>query len=52
MELKLNKAKANHLLGLLEVNKREGWYYGNKEHYLKRHRELEQALKLLITYCI
>jgi ATP sulfurylase len=49
MELKLNKAKVNHLLGLLEVNEREGWYYGNKEHYLKRHNELKTELKLLIA---
>ena len=49
MELKLNKAKVNHLLGLLEVNEREGWYYGSKEHYLKRHNELKTELKLLIT---
>jgi len=49
MELKINKAKANHLLGLLELNEREGWYYGNKKHYLKRHKELTQSLKLLIT---
>tara|TARA_R110000782_G_C14782063_1_gene410063 strand:+ start:1042 stop:1191 length:150 start_codon:yes stop_codon:yes gene_type:complete len=47
MELKLNKAKVNHLLGLLEVNEQEGWYYGNKEHYLKRHNELKNKLKLL-----
>ena len=49
MELKLNKAKVNHLLGLLEVNEREEWYYGNKEHYLKRHNELKTELKLLIA---
>lgn len=49
MELKLNKAKVNHLLGLLEINEREGWYYGNKEHYLKRHNELKTELKLLIA---
>ena len=49
MELKLNKAKVNHLLGLLEINEREGWYYGNKEHYLKRHNELNTELKLLIA---
>lgn len=58
MELKLNKAKVNHLLSLLEINEREGWYYGNKEHYLKRHSELKTELKLLIasvvksSYCV
>lgn len=49
MELKLNKAKVNHLLGLLEINEREGYYYGNKDYYLKRHNELKTELKLLIA---
>jgi len=49
MELKLNKAKVKHLLGLIEINERKRWYYGNKEHYLKRHNELKTEHKLLIA---
>ncbi len=49
MKLKLTKGKINHLLGLLDVNEREGWYYGNKEQYLKRHNELKAELKFLLS---
>ena len=36
-KIELTKVEIEHLLDLLELNEREGWYYGNKEHYLKRH---------------
>ncbi len=50
MELKnLTKGKIHHLLGLLETNEREGWYFGNKEQYWNRHRELEAELQLLLS---
>jgi hypothetical protein len=49
MKMKLTKGKINHLLGLLDLNEREGWYYGNKEQYVKRHNELKAELKLLLS---
>lgn len=49
MELKLTKAKANQLLFLLEINDREKFYYGNRDQYIKRHKELVTDLKLLLN---
>jgi len=49
MELKLTKGKINHLLGVLEVNEREGFYWGNKEQYWKRHHEMKAELELLLS---
>lgn len=51
MELKLNKAKINHLLYLLEYNERSGEYYGNVDHYYKRHNSLKKDLEKLIEGC-
>jgi len=48
MVIKLNKAKVNHLLGLINDNETEGFYYGNKKHYQKRHEELKEELNKLI----
>ena len=39
------KAELNHLLYLIEANEREGWYWGNKEHYWKRSSLLKEKLK-------
>lgn len=49
MKLKLTKAKIHHLLYLLEQNEREGWYFGFKEHYIKRHKQLKSDLEELET---
>lgn len=37
-------AEINHLLCLLENNQREGWYFGNRGLYWKRHYRLYFAL--------
>ena len=43
--LELSPSEAEHLLYLLEVNKREGWYQGNKLHYWRRHDKIVGKLK-------
>ncbi|WP_299526017.1 hypothetical protein [uncultured Lutibacter sp.] len=40
------KAEVNHLLGLLEINEREGFYFGNKQHYFNRHDKIKNKLKI------
>ena len=34
----------NHLIVVLMENEREGWYYGNKEQYWKRHQSILEKL--------
>jgi len=47
MKLILTQGEKNHLLGLLLVNEREGWYYSPKNQYLKRHKRLKEKLEAL-----
>jgi len=50
LSLKLRPVEIEHLLTLLEERKREGSYYGRREHYYKRTDKLinllEEQLKL------
>lgn len=48
MKLTLTKSEAQHLLKLLIDNEREGDYYGNLYHYLKRHYKLREAIEDLL----
>lgn len=34
----------SHLVAILMENEREGWYYGNKEQYWKRHQSILDKL--------
>ena len=34
----------NHLIVVLMENEREGWHYGNKEQYWKRHQSILEKL--------
>jgi hypothetical protein len=34
----------NHLIAVLMENEREGWHYGNKEQYWKRHKSILEKL--------
>ncbi|MCP3683745.1 MAG: hypothetical protein GY861_13760 [bacterium] len=40
--MKLRKAHYTQLQDYINVREREGWYYGNKAHYEKRHAELKE----------
>jgi hypothetical protein len=42
--VKLTKAEIGHILTLISVNDREGWYYGNKEQYRKRSERIKYKL--------
>ena len=42
--LNLRPAEINHLVGLLLWEQEEGSYYGNKEQYQKRTKELLEKL--------
>ena len=41
----LRPAHFNQLIGYLDEQKREGWYYGNKKQFLKRHDELVEWIE-------
>lgn len=47
--LKFTKAEIHHLQSLIEVNEREGWYYGNKDQYWKRSNRIKEKLSNLTT---
>ena len=42
--LKLTKAEISHLLSLIEVNEREGWYYSPKEQYWRRSKQNKKEI--------
>lgn len=43
---KFTDVEISHIVSVLMENEREGWYYGNKEQYWKRHqRILDKLLK-------
>jgi len=44
----LRKTHFNQLLSYIEHQEDEGWYYGNKEQFNKRHMELKQFIKQVI----
>jgi len=53
--LSLEGMRATHLrqlLSYLETAEEEGWYYGNKEQFVKRHGELKQWLSGAVDYAI
>ena len=37
----LRLAHINQLYAYIQERERDGWYYGNKKHFEKRHKELE-----------
>jgi hypothetical protein len=41
----LTSSEISHLLGALQSMKEEGYYYGNKEQYWKRHEKLIAKLE-------
>jgi len=50
LTLKLTNAEVNHLLIHLYNNGQMSntdydWYYGNKEHFVKRHKQLKKKLE-------
>jgi hypothetical protein len=42
-------AELNQLLSYIEYVERIGWYYGNKEHFEKRHISIKEKLNNLKT---
>ena len=40
LALTLTRAEADQLLDYALHREREGWYYGNREHYDKRHESI------------
>lgn len=45
VQVTLTIAELNHIHGLLDMNEEEGWYFGNKEQYWKRHERLKEKLQ-------
>jgi hypothetical protein len=43
-QVKLTQTEINHILNLIESNKEEGFYYGNKDQYWKRSSNIENKL--------
>lgn len=43
--MKLRKIHYAQLIDVLEQREKEGWYWGNKEQYEKRHQELKLWLE-------
>ena len=43
-QVKLTQTEINHILNLIESNKEEGFYYGNKDQYWKRSSSIENKL--------
>lgn len=43
--MELTSAEINHLLGALQSIKDEGYYFGNKQQYWKRHVKLVAKLE-------
>lgn len=43
--LKLSKSEISHILSLIEVNEREGWYYAPKEQYWFRSNRIKKKLQ-------
>jgi hypothetical protein len=51
LELKgLRKAHLQQLLDYVEHREREGWYYGNRKQYEKRHAELKAWLEQAVDH--
>ncbi len=50
--LRLNVAECNHLLTLLGVNKREGWYFAPREQYEKRAERIRKKILAQLTSAI
>lgn len=46
----LRKAHLQQLLSYVEEREREGWYFGNREQFEKRHNELKEWLKAAVEY--
>lgn len=45
LSIKLTKSEINHILTLIEVNERDGWYYGMAEQYRNRSEVIKQKLQ-------
>ncbi len=43
--IKLTKAELDHIMHLIEMNEREGEYYGDPKQYWKRSLTLKQKLQ-------
>lgn len=46
--MKLTLAEINQLLAYCEERDRDGWYYGVREHFEKRHESIVKKLNLMI----
>ena len=44
-ELKFKRTELQQLLSYCEERNRQGWFYGNKEQFEKRHFEIETQIK-------
>jgi hypothetical protein len=49
-QVKLTQTEINHILNLIESNKEEGFYYGNKDQYWKRSSNIENKLMTLVRH--
>jgi len=42
--MKLSRAEINRILSLMSARDTEGWYYGPKDQYEKRHERIRKKL--------
>lgn len=46
--LKLSKPELNHILGLIEHNEREGWYYSPMGQYWNRSNRIKNKIQSML----
>jgi len=46
--MKLKQTHYEQLLFYINESESDGWYYGNKEQFFKRHKELKEWVESLI----
>jgi len=51
-ELKFKMTELQQLLSYCKARDDEGWYYGNKEQFEKRHFEIENQIERAMDYLI
>lgn len=49
LTFKLTRAEAEHVLSVMFENEREGWYWGPKAQYWKRHERIKAALQAVLA---
>jgi hypothetical protein len=45
MKIELNESEIEHILYLIEVNRKEGWFTGNEKRYWRAIRGIEKKMQ-------